>query len=284
MPDAVGKSRTRYILAGLVIAHILLNGLTLAVMPTSIGPCNELSDAPMYALIMLGPSQAVLLALWAVLGGGRLLWRVLPAVLGAILYLWWFQRADNEWRTVVLGQICIWGPLLFVARLTGLELVRLSTRRTASRPFQYSIMDMLMWTTALAVVLAVLRALPKDWLTSLHVRGQDANFAVFFGSLALVAGAALYSSLGKGWLLARVSIVPLATGAGVYWMAETIPVLAWYALLLLGSSAAWLVGSLLLVRLAGYSLAWRWRFGRGDFDAAPPDEARQPESTEAAEA
>jgi hypothetical protein len=167
----VSKNRTRWILAGLVVEHVVLNAIAVAVMMPPVHPGNTLSDVFPYALFMLGPSQATLLAFWVMLGGGRFLWRVLPTVLGVVLYLWWFQRADSEWRMTIIGQVCIWGVLLLIARLAGLELVRSSTLPSASQPFQFSIWDMLMWTTALAIVLSVLRCLPTDWFPSRPMPG-----------------------------------------------------------------------------------------------------------------
>ena len=149
---------------------------------------------------MLGPSQATLVALWVMLGGGRFVWRVLPTVLGVILYLWLFGTADGEWRKIVFGQICTCGVLLLVARLTGLELVQASDLPSDLRPFQFSIWDMLMWTTALAVLLSVLRCLPKDWVPSHPMPG----FIVVFGSFALVAASSVNCSLGRRWPLAHL--------------------------------------------------------------------------------
>ncbi len=263
------KNRTRRILAGLVVAHVVLNAVALAAMLTGPFLGEHLSHVFLYALFMLGPSQATLLALWVMLGGGRFLWRALPTVLGVILYLWCFERADREWRMITFVQMCIWGVLLLVARFTGLELVRSSLRSSASRPFQFYIRNLLMWTTALAIVLSVLRCLPADWLPSPNVPDP----IIVFGSFALVAGAALYASLGRGWLLARILSLPAAISVGACLLAVTIHErFVWFYALLLGLMAAWLVGSLLLVRLAGYRLAWRWRFSRSGLDAVPPPE------------
>ncbi len=165
----MSKKRSRYILACLVVAHVVLNGAAIALMTTiaPFHPGGELSDVFSWSLFLLAPSQATLLALWVMLGGGRFLWRLLPTVLGVILYLWWFRKADSEWRMIIFGQFCVWGVFLLVARLTGLELVLSAAPRTASRPFQFSIRDLLMWTTALAVVISTLRCLGTEWLRSM---------------------------------------------------------------------------------------------------------------------
>jgi hypothetical protein len=65
-------------------------------------------------------------------------------------------------------------------------------------------------------------------------------------------------------------IVPLAIGVGAYSLAETsAPSPAWFVAMILGLMAAWLIGSFVLVRLAGYGLAWRWRFSGSSLDAVP---------------
>jgi hypothetical protein len=266
----------------LVVAHLVLNVAAIPlIMTDSPLPSGELSDVFLWALFLLAPSQATLLALWVALGGGRFLWRVVPAVLGVILYLWWFGRANDEWRMIIFGQFCVSGLLLLVARVMGLELVLSSAPRTTSRPFQFSVRDMLMWTTALAVILSLLRCLGRTWLTSMRVWNNGESVAVF-GSLALVTDAALYCSLGGRWLLARILLVPLAIGLAAYWLKVAVHSMfsARHLALLFGAMAAWLLGSLCLARLAGYRLAWRWPFSRNDLHAQPPDRDGPRESTE----
>ena len=76
--------------------------------------------------------------------------------------------------------------------------------------------------------------------------------------------------------------MPLAIGAGAYLLVVTHigNSSVWYFAFLLGLMAAWLIGSLFVVRLAGYRLAWRWRFSRKDLNAVPNDhDARQDSTT-----
>jgi hypothetical protein len=262
--DMTSNTRTRRILAGLVAAHVVLHGVALAVMFTSPGPPDGMWPyvVLVYALFMLGPSQGTLLALWLTFGRGKFLWRVVPAALGAVVYLWLFKNADPEWLASTFAHTCIWAVLLLVARLTGLELVRSSTVGSDSRRSQFYIRDMLAWMTALAVILSAMKCAPQDWLWPMTI-GEAISL---FGGLGLVAGASIHSALGGGWLLARIMLPPLAVGVGAYVFATVrgTTFSVWYFALLLGLMAAWLVGSLLLVRLAGYRLAWRWRFSRAD--------------------
>ena len=268
----VSQTRRRGILIGLIIAHVLLNGVALAAMLEHVSLGWGWLELVL-ALFMLGPSQATLLAFWAMLGGGKTLWRVLPTVLGMILYLWLFQRAGDEWRVFIFVQFCIWGPLLALARLMGLKIVRSSAPPSSPRPFQFSIWDMLAWTTALAVVFSLLRCLPTGWFSSRLPSLSEGS--VIFGSFFPVMAATLYCSFGKRWLVARILTVPLAIAVGTYWLAAASPTIRprWFFAISLGFMAGWLVGSFALVRLAGYRLTWQWRFSRSDVDAVLSDEA-----------
>ena len=125
------------------------------------------------ALFMIGPSQGTLLALWLALGGGKLLWRVVPTALGVVVYYWsWPQNVLDIWLVVVFGLFCFWGVVLLIARVTGLELERNNAFRSDSRRSQFYIRDMLAWMTALAVVLSTMRCLPKIWAIGCFVSGS----------------------------------------------------------------------------------------------------------------
>jgi hypothetical protein len=248
--------RASRLIAALVVTHVLLHVVALSVELRRPQLLGEPRDLILYVLFMLGPSQGTLLALWAVLGGGKFLWRVLPTLLGAVAYLWCFESADGEWLGTTFVELGIWGAILMAGRLTGLELARPADSTGISRPFQFSIRDMLAWTTALAVLLSTLRCLPINWehcsLPSTVVIGL---------SLTLVGGASMFCTLGGGWRLARLLPVPSAVGVGAYVLAATLQNFsAWYFALLLGLMSAWLVASLLCLRYAGYRLVWRWRF------------------------
>ncbi len=165
------NTRSRLILAGLVAAHVVLHLVALAVLFKIHWPLPGTWPGELLfdALLMLGPSQGTLLGLWLALGGGRLLWRVVPSALGVVAYVWLFQTAGEPWLTATLGQVCVWGVLLLVARVTGLELVQSSSFRSDSRRSQFYIRDMLGWMTALAVILSAMRYLPMIWLLDFSI-------------------------------------------------------------------------------------------------------------------
>ena len=203
------KSRAKWIVAGLVAGHVVLNAIALFVMFGRGHPDWTISPTAIiqYALFMLGASQGVLLAFWAILGGGKFFWRVAPTVLGVILYVWCFSKADEEWLITSIGELGIWAGILLVARWTGLRLVRFSESSAASGPFQFYIRDMLVWTTAVAVILSAWRCLPAGAFGFLNRHtGRGLR------SLTLVAGVSTFCARGDdgslvGWYCCRLRSV-----------------------------------------------------------------------------
>jgi hypothetical protein len=218
-------------------------------------PTFPLSDIPRYALFMLGPSQGTLVALWAVLGGGKFYWRVLSVVLGTLLYLRCFWSVDKEWLIITFVEMYFCGAILLMFRWAGLRLMRYSDSRMASGPFQFYIRDLFAWTTALAVVLSAWRCLPADAFRFL----QPSIPVAIFLSLALISGVSLFSALWRRWVVARTLLLPIVVIPAAMWInvaiGERLP--WWYFPLLLGMMVAWITGSLLILRFAGYRLAWR---------------------------
>ncbi|MGA2034136.1 MAG: hypothetical protein ABSG68_17980, partial [Thermoguttaceae bacterium] len=253
------------LIAGLVLAHVALHVIATLVIRVS-SPGNGRSGLLLFALFMLGPSQATLLAILVAFGKGRFLWRVLPTVIGAIAYLRYVRISDPDFMPLTIGQLAVTGVLLLVARVVGVELVRFKDLPRVSRQLQFSIRDMLLWMTALAVVLSAAHYLPERWFPSLPVSAA----IVVFGSFALVAIASMPLPLCSRWLPARLLLLPLMIGLGTAVLASrsyTWP--AWYYGLLLVLMSAWITGSLLVVRWAGYRLTWQWPFRRKDQDETP---------------
>ena len=208
-------------------------------------------------LFLLGPTQGALLAIWTALGRAKLIWRVLPMALGVILYVRFIGDVDGEFVLCTIGELVVCTAVLFVARLTGLEMVKASDLAESSHPFQFYIRDILIWTTALAVFLSAWQC-----LSSLNTgfQGLSAGYmAVVPVDLTIVAVASMFLALGRGWIAARTLSLPLAIGAGAALIAWTIsePDSVWFIAMALGFMAFWLVASLLVLRFAGYRLAWR---------------------------
>jgi hypothetical protein len=217
----------------------------------------------LFALFMLGPSQATLLAILVAFGKGRFLWRVVPTVVGAIVYLY-MRISDPEFQQLTVGQLAVVGVLLLVARVVGVELVRFTDATNVSRRLQFSIRDMLLWMTALAVMLSAAHYVPELTLLSAPVSETIRGF----GSLALVAIASIVLPLCSRRLFVRLLFLLLTIGLGAAVLASPYRS-AWYFGLLLVLMSAWITGSLLVVRWAGYRLTWQWPFRRnGDGRAA----------------
>jgi hypothetical protein len=249
--------RTYWLIAALVAVHVVLHVIALT---NHNGPfqIENVSEFFFAALLMLGPSQATLLAFLAAFGRGRFLLRVVPTVVGAVVYLRCFALLDSEWQWLTIGQLGNMGVLLLVARVVGFDLVHRRDLPTASRRFQFTIRDMLSWMTALAVILGALHYAPEGWF-SIYSRKES---IASFGSLLLVAVTSIILSLCNGWLLVRLLLLPLTIGIGATWLASRNGLDLWYFGLYLGLMSAWITGSLLVVRYAGYRLIWRWRFSR----------------------
>jgi hypothetical protein len=256
---SVSEKRRRGILAGLVAVHVILHCLALAaalegvLVPTG----RPFADVFVRAACVVLPSQATVLAFWVVLGGGRFPWRVIPAAVGVAIYAFClFPSGRYIFEVVAVLQACASGLFLFVARLTGLELVRASASGGTSRPPWLSVRGALIWVAVVAVLIA-LYFLPLD---------SDGIRIVLsiFGSLSIGATASLYCSFGKGWLAARVFILLVTVGVGAQWLEATVPfVYAGPCATLLGFADAWLVGTFVLIRLAGYDLVWGRRGDSG---------------------
>ncbi len=257
------KARATWIVAGLVAAHVVLHGVALLAIVGGLWPNYTYSPRyiALYSLFTLGPSQGTLLAIWVVLGGGKFLWRALSTALGTILYVWWFSFAHDhssrEWLVTTLATMCVSAASLLLARWTGLRLERSCDSRPASGPFQFYIRDMLLWTTATAIVLSGWRCLPKSALDFL----QNAVPVVAFVGLGLIGAVSMFFALGRRWIVARILLLPIAVVLTAKFLNASIPGAApsWYFALLFSLMVFWIVGSLLVLRFVGYRLAWRRR-------------------------
>jgi hypothetical protein len=257
-PPAPDVTRARRLVTVLVVAHVALHALALLVCK---GPPAAGSDLlrvmAVFALFTAGPGQGALLAIWTVFGNGRFLWRTLSVAVGALLYVWLVGLAerDEEFVLCTIGELGFFTVLLCVARLTGLKLLRFSDVVRALGPSQFYIRDMLVWMTALAMLMSAWRCLPSDAI-QFHESTMPAGVPV---GLAIVAGATMFSMLGRGWVVVRIVSLPLAIGIAAVWLAWSVGELNRIGsnVILLGVMALWLLASLLVLRLAGYRLAWR---------------------------
>ena len=166
------NKRSRRILVVLVAAHYVLHAVALSVIPYR--PIIVMSDVvPPPLLAFTLPSTdfwiaKASLAIWVGLGSGRLLWRLLPAVLALVIYTWAVPGAYPALTYWTLVQICG----LFLIRSTGLEFERSTALKKELPRFQFYIRDMLAWMTSLALILSAFKSLPSDAMIGMSLRGN----------------------------------------------------------------------------------------------------------------
>lgn len=281
--------RARVLIPGLAVVHVVLHFFVIRHVLPRLFPI-VIVDLPLprvgffwWAMYWAGPSQGTLFALWVALGGKRTVARVLVAVAGIVVYLSCLHDVAYDWLPETIWQAVLLICILLLARLTGLELAHASDPPPAPRPLQFSTRDVLVWTTVLAVVLSAIRFLSPaspvlsedELLPSL----EDADIApdsavaevaamtsppVYLAVLAytLVTIPSIWLGLGKKWLVARILLLPMM----ICLSAAVLSVVYGYwglylsRTMVLTGMSVWLLASLSVVRLAGYSLIWQWRF------------------------
>lgn len=271
-PGFLWKSRAwrmkrRWLLIGLVVAANVLAALVFALYEPMGGP----ETWTYYALAGMQPSHGSLLGFWAALGGKATPWRLVVAVVGVTAWVSVLEKFDAGhgddaaiWGTVLLMQMGLVSVLLMVARFLGVELTDTlasepaQTSEPAGQWVQFTLRALLSWTTALALLLGSLHYLPKPPLR--EIADNIAVLAAILCGGALIALGAIWITLGARWAPARYVVLGLSGGVGIGLMyavlgpGETL-VLSVFCV----AETVWLVGSLWLVRLAGYRLVWRRR-------------------------
>jgi hypothetical protein len=259
------ENRAKWLIVGLVATHVLLNAVAFAIVPgTPLDDARPLRYVVLIALFTVGPSQGVLLAVWFAMGGGKFIWRAFATVAGTIVYAGFYllakpsTRPAEEWLVFSLSTMVIAIVMLLFSRLVRLRLVRFGQPTPLrSGPFQFYIRDMFLWTTAVALVLGAWQCLPPRALGFLDPWVPLVAVAVFL----LVGGVSMFCALGRGWFAVRVSLVPIVAISSAELLNRTCPGRSMiYFMAIIGLMMFWLVSSLLVLRCAGYRLAWRsWR-------------------------
>jgi hypothetical protein len=244
---------------GLVAVHVALHVVALSLILMHVQPSDSMTPFAVFleAIFLLGPSQGVLVAMWVILGGGKFLWRALAATLGAAAYLWCFSNADEEWLTYLFGEVMVWCVLLLAARCTGLELSRATDVKPASRRFQFSIRDMFVWTTTVAVFLSAWYSARENGF----VVKDHPDVGPILSIFTAIAGVCMFSALTRGWIVVRVVLLPIVVALAAESLVLCIGFREpfWYLFIDLSLMSFWLVASFLVLRFAGYRLAWRSR-------------------------
>lgn len=278
---------------------MVLVDLQLAAM-TSTGGQNSQGVNCLATAIVAG--QLGVIIVWGILGSGHIVWRI-PALLVVLNQSWVFfnllvgltkHRPGDftpGWEGLLTTQAVLLAILCGVLRLRGYSLVKVAAESEAASaggktkgPLQFGIRDVLVWTTSLAVLLAIAKA--GDLLTMNFVKHvYDPGFLLLFTigtCTAVVLIVALWSALGQGsapWRYLVLSALSLSLGAAIAWyciaMAKSTGPMAWrYSYWHLYSNGYWWIGwmfltgvllaaSLIIYRTLGYRLVRSARRPKG---------------------
>ena len=255
----------RWILFGSLVAYVVL-GEAVTVWVDPVGP-----DLIEVMACAVAPSHGSLLAVWAALGGRATPWRLVIALITAVLWIWVTLWCDTHYaiRLVCIGtiQMVASSVLLMTARLFGAELVGtldddVVLAVEVDRPWvQFSLRSILSWTAAVAVLLSTLHYFPRE---SLRIPAENGMLILgtFVGGGVLIALGALWIALGARWPVVRwfvLGLTAVVAGIAIFVSVDFNegPQIAVF----LGSQITFVTGSFWLVRLAGYRLIWRRRVG-----------------------
>jgi formylglycine-generating enzyme required for sulfatase activity len=230
----------------------------------SILRCPPLSNATINVIVALAVNQMSMAGIWMGLGRTPSPLRMLGAM--GVFIAWAFLCGPELEAVVLMIPFATISVCLLLARWRGLYCVDTFdpvSRAESDRPrWQFSISSLLAWTTVLAIVLGVFKWLDLiDWI--LNPRFQMAD-AVPLAGLTLIAVAALWMALGARPFLRRTPALVLAEVVSIStaYVTEEPRVsanIAWCMVL----DAVFLVGSLLVFRMAGYRVRWRRALATG---------------------
>ncbi len=210
-------------------------------------------------------AQLGLVTIWAVLGRARWYLRWPAAlVLGACsaLPILGQHYHGNDLTAFLFIQTCALAFICGVLRWQRFRLTAPSETAGAMaqgdlRPMQFGVRHVLIWTTSLAVVLALARALnllsPGLFATLLGPRWLDNVTAG--GLIAIVLVVALWAALGKGYGVRYLALVTATPLAGVLVAASE-----WYHIQTTSPNTRWLWA-------ATPPPLWSWTFWRGWWDS-----------------
>ena len=238
----------------------------------------------------LASGQVGLLVIWAVLGPTPWAWR-LPAVLvaaaGLVCCFFHSGSTDGMWSLVLVLQSAATAVLCGAARLSGFRLRPTAPgsgsleKVSPDRPLQFSIRDMLVWTTAMVPLLVVTRGLDYWFFGYLDTAGWICCAGIGF-CLAVVSTLAMWTAVGEGPAVVRylvLAVIPpllglalkaLLTGTTLRtlvsrtWWAWQVVEVGWQWLAWTTLAACFLAGLLLMFRTSGLRLTRQARPARDE--------------------
>ncbi|HWB10798.1 MAG TPA: hypothetical protein VG826_16330 [Pirellulales bacterium] len=158
-----------------------------------------------YALLF---AQASVGAIWLAIGSSALLLRILAHfVLLAVLYLGLSRLHDNygEWLWLLAAQTLAVVAPLAVGRWCGLRL-QVTSLTADEQPWQFTLRHVFALTTICAVVLSLIRLMPRRNLDS-----RLAEAAVIGSGFALMALVAAWVAMGYGRWFFKLLALPIVT-------------------------------------------------------------------------
>jgi hypothetical protein len=214
-----------------------------------------------------GISQGCLLGIWAALGGKRPYQNALIVFLGLIVCICVTKDSGGVlweiWFVLSAEQSINMFIVLIVARTTGLGLscLRHEDSNDVRRPFQFTVGEILAWTTTTAIILGAARYVPRNDFSD-YVYGATMTFVWPFVALPCI-----WLVLGKSLLIIRLLLAASSASLGAiadchsrYTPLVSFPI-SEYILPSVFFSCIICTG-LIIVRLSGYRLTWHWRFKR----------------------
>jgi hypothetical protein len=164
-------------------------------------------------------AQAGFLALWAILGKTAAAWRIAAGILAAAAILFHASVLSMGWRQDSLTAVqtiaaLILATLCVSLRIAGFRLQQINTSvedgATNQREiFQFGMKDMLIWTTALAPLLVVMKGI--DWIIYRQLGIVDLYPAALISTCtAFITLATIWLTLGKGKLFLRLAFFTIA--------------------------------------------------------------------------
>jgi hypothetical protein len=184
--------------------------------------------------------QLGMILVWGILGSGHIVWRI-PALLVLLMQYWAFfsllLRINREppgryvigWEGLLTTQAVLLSILGGILRLRGYSLVKLAPsdesfriNEDAKKPIQFGIRDVFVWTTSLAILLAIAKAgdlLSLRFLKQFYDPGLLLLLVIGICT-AIILIVALWSALGQGRMIVRFSVLAflsLGIGIGIGW-------------------------------------------------------------------
>lgn len=207
----IGRPLIKWLLFGWIL--LLINLLTAAqTMNATLGWRLQGAMAP--AALMAG--QMGLCVVWAFFGDTRWTWRWPAMILatGGLYFLWLNLGTYSLWETwteLLLLQVGTLSLLCGLLRLFGFRLLVLKKEETHAlagdskrRPLQFGIKHVLIWTTALAILLGIAKGMDLlRWQVAQDLVRSGTPWKLTLATTsAMVIIIALWAALGRGhWAL-----------------------------------------------------------------------------------